>query len=361
MSTEQQKYELIEKYLRGELTGSALHAFQAHMREHPEFATEVELHRDIEDAIMDDGAFSLQQTLQKISQEKNTEVDDNRTTLRTRKIPAETGKVRSLRPILAVAAMLVVGLFLAFVLGLFNPSPSNNNSLANQEDTIRQNESVAQTDNKESLNEEDKPSEKQKAINKEIQEKEAIAQTNDGSNIRRDISTTDRGAASPGSEVVSAIVSKDSNRLDKETLDAINKAVDTLKNVKDIVIELPSSPNSGKGHENSTGGDSNKLKNLYDDIQPSLAGWSKIEKNGLWGYIDNKGNEVINPIYNAVGIFSEGLVKVKKGGKWGYLNQRGVLVIPISYKDANDFKNGKALVKTSSGQFYIDKLGNRVK
>lgn len=86
----------------------------------------------------------------------------------------------------------------------------------------------------------------------------------------------------------------------------------------------------------------------------SLLGMPLIpkEKNGLWGYTNDKGKWKIRPEYHHVGNFSDGLAPVMKyynhNGAilqlWGYINQKGALVIPMKYDFASEFSNGVAFV-----------------
>ncbi|MEP6796092.1 MAG: WG repeat-containing protein [Saprospiraceae bacterium] len=39
-----------------------------------------------------------------------------------------------------------------------------------------------------------------------------------------------------------------------------------------------------------------------------------------WGFLNKEGKVVIKPVYDDVGLFSEGLVAVNQKGLWGYIN-----------------------------------------
>ncbi|WP_128548725.1 protein kinase domain-containing protein [Larkinella soli] len=83
------------------------------------------------------------------------------------------------------------------------------------------------------------------------------------------------------------------------------------------------------------------------------------EKNGLYGFFDGEGNEVIRCKYQNAKEFSEGLAAVNLRGSWGYINQSGGLVIPYSYEGALSFRNGRAKVLLDGEWIFIDKNGNR--
>lgn len=137
----------------------------------------------------------------------------------------------------------------------------------------------------------------------------------------------------------------------------------------------------------------------------SLSSNSKLyitKQEGKYGYIDQNGKIVINPIYlrardfsegiapvltpenkwvviNKIGkivsvwenidnieAFSEGLAVVRKGGKYGFVDQNK-LVIPIKYDYADDFSEGLAVVGMREGnsginmkQGFIDKNDNMI-
>ena len=46
-----------------------------------------------------------------------------------------------------------------------------------------------------------------------------------------------------------------------------------------------------------------------------------------YGFIDKNGKVVIEPQFDNVSAFSEGLAKVEKDGKWGFIHKSGKVVI----------------------------------
>ena len=66
-----------------------------------------------------------------------------------------------------------------------------------------------------------------------------------------------------------------------------------------------------------------------------------------WGYIDTKGNIVIEPQFALARSFSNGLAAVFNGEKWGYINTEGQLAIDYQFLDAGYFSTeGCSLVLT---------------
>ncbi|MHC4561541.1 MAG: WG repeat-containing protein [Planctomycetota bacterium] len=95
-----------------------------------------------------------------------------------------------------------------------------------------------------------------------------------------------------------------------------------------------------------------------------------VEKNGLEGLVDLRGNWVIPPQFDGVRPFSNGRAAVSvgattrwlfddktlySGGKWGFCDRQGKLVAPTIYKAAQDYSEGLAAVfRSPYGWGYID-------
>ena len=94
---------------------------------------------------------------------------------------------------------------------------------------------------------------------------------------------------------------------------------------------------------------------------------SGVKRNGRFGFIDKKGNEVIPIKYDGVEDFFEDLAVVKLNDKWGCINKENEVIIPFKYNDISNFKNGLAAAiihgknglfgKVYHGRGYIDKNG----
>src|SRR5260370_38941061 len=69
-----------------------------------------------------------------------------------------------------------------------------------------------------------------------------------------------------------------------------------------------------------------------------------IRQSGKYGYITKAGKVAINPQFDNVGKFSEGLAPVKMGKVWGYIDSQGKLVINPQFDVADRFAYGLALV-----------------
>jgi hypothetical protein len=77
----------------------------------------------------------------------------------------------------------------------------------------------------------------------------------------------------------------------------------------------------------------------YDDIAMEYclpkfrSGLLKVKLDGLYGFINIDGEEIIPPTYDDARDFSKhGFAQVKKGEKWGVINTAGEIVIDIKHE-----------------------------
>lgn len=85
---------------------------------------------------------------------------------------------------------------------------------------------------------------------------------------------------------------------------------------------------------------------------------NKKIRGGLWGYISVNGQIVIEPTYEEVYGFSEGMAAVKLNNKWGFINTNGAIVIPCEYDNVEaNFKGEKGKLIKNKEVFVFDKAG----
>ena len=84
-----------------------------------------------------------------------------------------------------------------------------------------------------------------------------------------------------------------------------------------------------------------------------------VEKDGLYGYMNLKGENVIPCKYKYAARFREGLAKVSnKEGQIGFIDIEGNIVIPFSNQITGScFYDGFVGIKTSEGMGFMDKKG----
>ena len=81
--------------------------------------------------------------------------------------------------------------------------------------------------------------------------------------------------------------------------------------------------------------------------------------NKRYGCIDHDGNFKIPARYDCIWQFAEGLAPLRMNEKWGFINKNGQVVISPQYEMVSHFCEGLAAVKFDTGQYiYIDKVGN---
>jgi hypothetical protein len=87
-------------------------------------------------------------------------------------------------------------------------------------------------------------------------------------------------------------------------------------------------------------------------------GLAPVKKNGKWGYIDLKGDVVIDFLFDDAWCFSEGLAAVKLNEKYGYINNEGKVEIDCTYVSSYDFYQGVAVVQDDENKFgFINRNG----
>ncbi len=87
-----------------------------------------------------------------------------------------------------------------------------------------------------------------------------------------------------------------------------------------------------------------------------------VKSGEKWGYINKKGEYLINPQFQDAGFFRNGLARVvSSDGKTGYINEDGKYIIPAKFKSGTHFFEGLAFV-VSDGSFpvCIDKSGETI-
>lgn len=83
-----------------------------------------------------------------------------------------------------------------------------------------------------------------------------------------------------------------------------------------------------------------------------------INGKTLFGYIDNKGNQLCDFIYDEAKDFQGGVARVKTNGKYGLVDRFGSPITCCDYDYISEFKaDGYALAKRSNLEVYIDKEG----
>lgn len=78
------------------------------------------------------------------------------------------------------------------------------------------------------------------------------------------------------------------------------------------------------------------------------------------GFINAEGKETISFIYEDARRFSEGFAPVKQNGKWTYINTDGAPIVEPKYDNAWEFTEGLAQVQLNDKCGFIDKSGKEI-
>ncbi len=93
---------------------------------------------------------------------------------------------------------------------------------------------------------------------------------------------------------------------------------------------------------------------VYDEIGSFSEGRLAVRRNGMWGYVNRDGLEVIPCRFREVANFSEGLAAVRIGNSWGFIDKQGNVEIAFKYRRTGNFRDGLAWVLAQDGAGYIN-------
>jgi serine/threonine protein kinase len=102
------------------------------------------------------------------------------------------------------------------------------------------------------------------------------------------------------------------------------------------------------------------IQPIYDDALEFNEGLARVSQNGKYGFINTDGKWVIQPIYEYISDFNEGLARVSQNGKYGFINTDGKWVIQPIYEDISDFNEGLAFVSQNGKYGFINNEGKWV-
>lgn len=132
----------------------------------------------------------------------------------------------------------------------------------------------------------------------------------------------------------------------------------------------------------------------YQDAGPFSEGLAPVKYNRKWGFINHKGDIVIDCIYSygynvpsfsngiaelfldgekvlidkkgkeckpvtqkPVPVYHDGLLAFEKQGLYGFVNEAGMIIIPTQYEHVGDFSEGLAYVENNDTVGFIDTCG----
>ena len=98
----------------------------------------------------------------------------------------------------------------------------------------------------------------------------------------------------------------------------------------------------------------------YEELSDFHEGLAAVQRNGLWGYIDKNGNEVIPCQYEDINTFDNSLAVVKKGNLYGCIDKKGNEVIPFEYEWISKYDDYFIVDKKSYGYGCLDDDGKEI-
>jgi hypothetical protein len=94
----------------------------------------------------------------------------------------------------------------------------------------------------------------------------------------------------------------------------------------------------------------------YEATKDFSNGLARV-KSGAWTFVDKTGKTIATPSADSFGDFSDGLAYCKSAEKVGFIDKTGKLVIPQEFPKVRDFKNGYAAALKGDKWGFIDKTG----
>lgn len=154
------------------------------------------------------------------------------------------------------------------------------------------------------------------------------------------------------------LISDRGKTINSKYADEITKAYDQL--FEDLILLNIIAPNGYQGIINMEGKYVVEPKyNHIDEFSNGIASVMVLD-NGTekWGMIDSTGKEIIKPFSESRIFYSEGLADVQINGKFGFIDLEGNFVIEPKYELAFSFQNGLAVVRLDGKYGYINKYGD---
>lgn len=103
------------------------------------------------------------------------------------------------------------------------------------------------------------------------------------------------------------------------------------------------------------------IEPIYDHVDKFCQGLATVMLGGAWQYIDYNGNLALSDSrWEDIKRFSTGVAAVCIAGKWGYINQRGEWSVKPQFEIAGTMRDNMALVKHQGKYGYIDSMGEWV-
>jgi len=95
----------------------------------------------------------------------------------------------------------------------------------------------------------------------------------------------------------------------------------------------------------------------YDMVYDFVDGLARVQLDDLYGFVDPRGKVIIEPEFPEASDFAEGLAAIHEEGHTGYIDRDAQMVIPIEFRAGTSFSEGLAAVGLGARMGYIDRDG----
>lgn len=99
---------------------------------------------------------------------------------------------------------------------------------------------------------------------------------------------------------------------------------------------------------------------VYDDAAPLIEGLAYFRVGEEYGFMDKTGTPVFNLSCDSVSNFQDGHAYISVDGKYGYIDQSGEIAIQLIYDDADYFQDGYAVIMKNGKFGVIDQTGKEI-
>src|SRR5262249_7580418 len=98
---------------------------------------------------------------------------------------------------------------------------------------------------------------------------------------------------------------------------------------------------------------------MAPSVEPQTTAIVAVRSRGKWGFVGPQGRP-LEPRFDQVGPFSEGLAPALQGALWGFVGVSGRLEVPLRFERAGTFMGGVAIVGQDARYGIIDREGRFV-
>ncbi|MBE7462309.1 MAG: WG repeat-containing protein [Planctomycetes bacterium] len=96
-------------------------------------------------------------------------------------------------------------------------------------------------------------------------------------------------------------------------------------------------------------------KRLYKELRGGC--WVAAPQNARWGFLDEDGRWVVEPVYQEARAFYDGRAAVRVGRAWGFVDESGKVRVPAQLEEVRDFREERAAFRRGGLWGFVDRDG----